>query len=318
MELVQNFLEKYGITVQKIELLRHNENMTYRITAVEGEYVLRIHKSIDTMNLSLLSGCMKAEALINGEMELLEYLNKQSELGTQAPIKNRGGSFVTMVGEYYGTLIRWISGECLEKEQINQKLAEKIGCMLADMHNALDSYESADRYSYGQELVERMLSFYNDTLTHSTIGAEQLEIIGQTLEKIKTMLDENNDDMIVVHNDLGESNLLVSEENIVPIDFSLSGICVREMDLASLYCHFEDAGIRVAILAGYRQASLHKVCEKRIEICIGYQLLIFIFSQFQAIQSQGWFKEALGYWCEEILGRILQGERIQSEIGLYL
>lgn len=317
MELAQNFLEKYDITVQKIELLRHNENMTYRVIAVEGEYVLRIHKPVDTMNLSLLSGNMKAEALINGEMELLEYLSKQSELGTQAPIKNREGSLVTMVGEYYGTLIRWISGACLVKEQINQKLAEKIGCMLANMHNALDRYESADRYSYGQDLVERMISFYNDTLTHSAIGKNQLETIGEMLEKIKAMLDENTDDMIIVHNDFGESNLLVSRENIVPIDFSLSGICVREMDLASLYCHFEESEIREAILAGYRQASLHKVCEKRIDICIGYQLLIFIFSQFHVIQSQGWFKEALGFWCEEIFGRILQGERIQSEIGLY-
>ncbi len=79
MEFVQDFLKKYDITVQRIELLRHNENMTYKVEALEGEYVLRIHKSVDTMNLSLMSGNMKAEALINGEMELLEYLNKQSE-----------------------------------------------------------------------------------------------------------------------------------------------------------------------------------------------------------------------------------------------
>ncbi len=224
---------------------------------------------------------------------------------------------MTMVGEYYGTLIRWISGECLVKEQINQKLAQKIGCMLANMHNALDSYGGADRYSYGQDLVERMLDFYNDTLVHSTIGEKQLEVIGEMLEKIKAMLDDNNDDMIIVHNDLGESNLLVSRESIVPIDFSLSGICVREMDLASLYCHFEAAGIREAILTGYRDMSGDNISEEKIDVCIGYQLLIFIFSQFQVIQSQDWFKEALGYWCEEIFGRILQGERIQSEIGLY-
>ncbi|MBQ9141452.1 MAG: phosphotransferase [Lachnospiraceae bacterium] len=317
MELVQNFWEKYDITVQKIELLRHNENMTYRVTAVEGEYVLRIHKPVDTMNLSLLSGSMKAEELISGEMNLLEYLDKQSELGTQAPVKNKAGSLVTKVGEYQGTLIRWISGECLVKELVTVACAEQIGRMLAKIHNALDRYKGLSRYSYRQDLVERMISFYHDTLKHSTIEAEQLEIIGQMLEKIKAMLDENNDDMIVVHNDLGESNLLVSEENIVPIDFSLSGICVREMDLASLYCHFESSKIREAILTGYQGVALHKVCEQRIDICIGYQVLIFIFSQFQAIQSQGWFKEALGYWCEEILGKILQGQKIQSEIGLY-
>lgn len=317
MELVQDFLEKYDITVQEVKLLRHNENMTYKVTAEEGEYVLRIHQSIDTMNLSLLSGSVKTEALISGEMSLLEYLDKQSELGTQAPVKNKEGSLVTKVGEYHATLIRWISGDCLVREQVTEVCAEQIGRMLAGMHNAMDRYEGPSRYSYRQDLVERMISFYHDTLRHSTIEAEQLEIIDQMLEKIKAMLFENNDEMIVVHNDLGESNLLVSGENIVPIDFSLSGICVREMDLASLYCHFEDAGIRRAILTGYQGVSLHKVCEKRIDICIGYQLLIFIFSQFQNIQGQGWFKEALGYWCEEIFGTILQGERMQSEIGLY-
>ncbi len=317
MELVQDFLKMYDITVQKIELLRHNENMTYRVMALEGEYVLRIHKPVDTMSLSLLSGNIKAETLINGEMELLGYLNKQSELGTQAPIKNRDGNFVTMVGEYYGTLIRWVSGECLVKEQVTVTCAEKIGRMLAKMHNTLDGHRSMNRYSYGQDLVERMIGFYKDTLKHSVIGAKQLEIIGKMLEKIKEMLDEDYDDMIVVHNDLGESNLLVSRENIVPIDFSLSGICVREMDLASLYCHFEDAGIRHAILTGYRDMSEYNISEEKIDVCICYQLLFFIFSQFQVIQRQGWFKEALGYWCEEIFCRILQGERIQSEIGLY-
>lgn len=322
MELTEEFLNQYDLTIQKVELLRHNENMTYRVTAMEGEYVLRIHRTVEAMNLSLLQGNMCATDLVNGEMKLLEFLHEQDVLGTQTPIKNKAGCYVTKAGEYEATLLSWVEGECLQKTQMDVIVGRKIGQMLANLHNSLadyqDSAETVGRYSYGTDLVERLAEFCRATWKQSDIvNSTQQEIICEMLDKIREMLVDSNSDMILVHNDLGESNLLVSRNGIVPIDFSMSGYCIREMDLASLYLHFESVELREAILKGYQEVVADSISAEKIDICIGYQLLIFICSQFQVIQSQGWFAEALEYWCEEIFYKILQGERIQGEIGLY-
>jgi len=222
-----------------------------------------------------------------------------------------------MLEDTCATLLEWVSGECIQKAGMNEETAVKLGEMVAKMHNCLSKQSLPNRYSYGTDLTKRMQHTFETVLANSKIERELLDIVQKVLDKITEMLEEKRTEMITVHNDLGESNLLVQEDTIVPIDFSMSGSCVREMDLASLFLHFEDAKMKEAILRGYNSCSTTLADEKLIELCIGYQVLIFIFSQFQVICSQGWFTEALHYWCEEVFAKLLEGKKIADEIGLY-
>ncbi len=312
----QQILKGYDIEVRELKLLRHNENMTYHVVATEGEYVLRIHKSVETMNLSMLLGEAKPVELIEEEMNVLDVLYKNS-MGTQRTVKNRKGQFVTKIENTCATLLEWVSGACIEKQNMKEETAFQIGSMVAKMHQCFTERKVTKRYSYGTDLVKRMQQVYDTVLISGGIDKELLQIIKQTLDKIMDVLEQNSEEMVLAHNDLGESNLLLQENGVVPIDFSLSGSCIREMDLASLFVHFEAVNLKEAILKGYESVAANVLHKEWIDVCVGYQLLIFIFSQYQAICNQGWFGEALHYWCEEVFTKILEGKKIADEIGLY-
>ncbi len=312
----QQIIREYDIEVQEIKLLRHNENMTYHVLAANGEYVLRIHKSIETMNLSMLIGESNPVELIEEEMNLLDILQKNS-MGTQRPVRNKQGQFVTKLGDTYATLLEWVSGTCIQKQNMNEEIAFQIGSTVAKMHQCLAEHKITNRYSYGADLVKRMQQVYDTVLFSDKIEKDFLQIIRQMLDKIMDVLEQKSEEMLQVHNDLGESNLLLCENGVVPIDFSMSGSCIKEMDLASLFIHFEDVKLKEAILKGYKSTTGLVLQEELIDVCIGYQLLIFIFSQYQVICNQGWFNEALHYWCAEVFEKILEGKKIADEIGLY-
>lgn len=316
MNLEQEILREYNLNVQEVKLLRHNENMTYKVLAAEGEYVLRINQAVETMNLSMLLGDTRPEELIDGEMQLLECLCKNTDLGIQKPVRNREGKLVTQKNGVCATLLKWAPGECMNKQAVDAKQAYKIGAMVAEIHNAV-KIDGISRYSYGVDMVERMQKVYDTILQKGEPDEQIFATIQKVIDKIKELLEARVCEFVMIHNDLGESNLLCSNQGIVPIDFSLSGVCIREMDLASLFLHFEDKEIKDAILQGYNSKADCLTNVEHIDVCLGYQLLIFILSQFEMICSQGWFTEALHYWDEEVFQRIVRGERIEQEIGLY-
>ncbi len=313
----QEILKEYNLNVQEIKLLRHNENMTYKVVAEEGEYVLRIHQAVETMNLSMLVGDTKLEELIYGEMELLDILYKNTSLGIQKPVRNREGKLVTQRNGVCATLLEWAPGECVNKQAIDAKQAYQIGAVVGEIHNALKIKSSIGRYSYGVDMVERMQKVFDTILQKGETDSQIFINIQMVLDKIRELLGVHDREFVMIHNDLGESNLLCSDQGIVPIDFSLSGVCIREMDLASLFLHFEDKSIKEAILVGYNSKADRMANVEQIDICLGYQLLIFILSQYEIICNQGWFAEALHYWNEEVFQKIIRGERIEQGIGLY-
>ena len=155
MNLEQEILKEYNLNVQEVKMLRHNENMTYKVMAQEGEYVLRIHQAVEGMNLSMLISEAMPEKLIDGEMQILDMLHQNTGLGTQRPIRNRNGQFVTKRKNSCATLLEWVPGECINKQTLEQKQAYQIGAMVAEIHHAVKGAGN-HRYSYGIDLVERM------------------------------------------------------------------------------------------------------------------------------------------------------------------
>ncbi len=317
MEKAKEVLKKYGIEANTLELLRHNENMTYRVHVAGEEYVLRIHQSVATMNLSLIRGENASKELIEGEMCLLAYLAEDKKLGTQVPVANKDGSYVTETEDVCATLLTWAEGNPLEKSAIGGIEAEQIGEAIGNVHNRLSSYEPKKRYRYDDTLAERMLDALKRAEEEKAFTPEQAEIIRSMLIELRSFLTSEKDRMILVHNDLGESNLLYQGKRFAPIDFSMSGMCVREMDLASLYCHFEAKELREAILKGYRKIAKINVDEKKIDKCIGLQLLIFLLSQYPHIYQAPWFQDMVNYWCYEVFRKIQKGEPLEGQIGLF-
>ena len=53
-KMVDKVIKQYHFIDPGVELIRHNENMTYKVTDIEKSYVLRIHKPYEGINLDLL------------------------------------------------------------------------------------------------------------------------------------------------------------------------------------------------------------------------------------------------------------------------
>ena len=66
--MIHEALNCYDFKNPDVELLRHNENMTYKVTDVEKSYVLRIHKPSEGFNLELLRSDVDKTDLVIGEM----------------------------------------------------------------------------------------------------------------------------------------------------------------------------------------------------------------------------------------------------------
>ncbi len=101
----------------------------------------------------------------------------------------------------------------------------------------------------------------------------------------------------MVHSDLGKSNLIYRSGSIDPIDFSLSGVCVPKMDLASAFSHIHDEKLNGSVLNGYTSVFGNTVDSKEVDVCICLQLLLFVLCQHNIVAGEPWFPGMVDSWC---------------------
>ncbi|WP_211746257.1 hypothetical protein [Paenibacillus sp. Marseille-Q4541] len=114
----QEVLWNYAITDPIVEFIRHNENITYKVTekGSEDTYLLRMHKPI-TKNMQ---GVHNTQAAIQSELAYLLAWSVHSELPAQIPVSNRNGEMVTTVTieneEVHCSVLQWITGEIMSEQ----------------------------------------------------------------------------------------------------------------------------------------------------------------------------------------------------------
>jgi hypothetical protein len=63
--VIEEALQHYNFNKPHAKLIRHNENMTYLVDDEESKYVLRIHKSLEGLDLSKGSSNRTRELLVH-------------------------------------------------------------------------------------------------------------------------------------------------------------------------------------------------------------------------------------------------------------
>lgn len=296
-QMINRIFNQYNFINPNYELIRHNENMTYKIIDNGKNYVLRIHKSIDGFNVDFLQMGKTRIDLVTGETELLSYLAEKNNLLTQNVIKNIHGNPVTILDdEIPVTVLEWINGNTLDSIEITNDIAHKIGIMIANLHNDLINVSIPNRYRYDENLFEKMIEETNTALEKNHFNEKHTNIMIDVLRySIKYFRDKK---FTIVHSDLGKSNLVYHDDNIIPIDFSLSGYCIPEMDLASIFSHINNEDLNHEILNAYKSVSLFKPENKSIAVCLCLQILLFLVSQHNKIAGQPWLHGKIDEWCE--------------------
>lgn len=86
---------KYSFIDPIVEFIRHNENITYKVTEKRSgdTYLMRMHKPI-TKNMQ---GVQNMREAIQSELEFLLAWSSHSELPVQIPVPNLNGELVTSV-----------------------------------------------------------------------------------------------------------------------------------------------------------------------------------------------------------------------------
>ncbi|MDF2672285.1 MAG: hypothetical protein K0R09_550 [Clostridiales bacterium] len=159
IDLAKDILLKYGIENASLTLLRHNENMIWKVELLEGlRYVLRIHIPADGLAL------IHCADWLESEMMFLSELNENSDINVQQPIKTKYGQYVIHLPSYEGfaTLLSWLPGVTFNQmEDIAIHDAFLVGELIAKIHEFVlkwpNSYKLA-RPTYDSERVMNAVS----------------------------------------------------------------------------------------------------------------------------------------------------------------
>jgi len=308
----QYILNHFRFKDPKIKFLRHNENLVYQVTDQNKVYLLRIHQPIEGFTLSLHQRHFPFEVYIKSEMEILEYLNKHSPITVQAPVKTKDGHLLTFLND--GTpvsVLTWIEGQALNEEMCNKDIAYNIGQMVGKMHLNLSDLKGYERYCYDQELVQKMMVEINTAYQKEHLTKDQRELIIQSLEFVEkqmNLLDQSKEEKVLVHYDLGLSNLIIKDDKISPIDFSLCGYGYYQMDVAATAISFKDPEHRKATIKCFEDTVGIKVKIPLVETFFAFSLLLYITFQHEKASKESWFEKAMQRWEKTIFKPLLQGK----------
>lgn len=146
-----------------------------------------------------------------------------------------------------------------------------------------------------------MSSLLYDYYKQGLIREAECKCLCDALHKIGIHLEHNKKKWIPIHSDLSLSNILITEQGLAFIDFSLFGISSPLLDFGSIYAFIDSDECREKILYAYHQTTGIKVKEQDIKYYLAFQILLSIFLHFDLWYKEEWFQKRLPQWCEKEL-----------------
>lgn len=300
--MLNEALKNYKFKNPETELIRHNENMTYLVKDDNQRFLLRIHKTVDGLDLSAGRRNIQQQILIESEIELLNQLRMAGNLKIQYPIKNKNDEYITYLEDGVPvTMLSWLEGEDLQKTIITDELAYIIGQTIGKLHNAMSIISCPDRYYYDEAYVDKVADDIRKAYELKHITEWNYRTIQDALSYIRNVLLEERQQFIFVHADLSKSNLIYSNGEICPIDFSLSGYALAEMDLSDMNWTLRDEKLTPSLFAGYHSVTKHVINQTFINTFTALYPISYAASHHNIRFQDEKFEQAVDRWCGTIL-----------------
>ena len=303
-KLLEEVLGLYGFENAKVEFIRHNENMTYSVEHNEKMYLLRIHSEVEGSDFSFFRGDFSREELITGEIHILNGLCVNDKLKIQCPVKNKDGLYVTRLADgNVATVLAWINDEVLSKIILTDELIYKVGQMAGTLHQSLKLLPYVNRCQYDELYVAKFINETKTAKKSGHISAIQCKKFEKILITMKEVLQSEKDRLILIHGDLGKSNMIYNNDQISPIDFSMCGYGIPEMDLGDLFVNFKNNEL---ILDGYKSVNDCKINNELLSLCISYSLITYIMIHHNRLYKCRIFQNRIDRWCLETFDPLIQ------------
>ena len=299
---IQSALGQYGIPNAEYEILRHNENITVK---VGEQYLLRIHKHADGFTTGPIYDGLDRYKIRDTELALLRHL-KERGMRVHTPVFNRAGELLTVLEDgTCATMLEWIPGRALEKEDVNRDICFQIGAMTAQLHKSVRDFQPNEILDYDSALCGRLCEKLKQEAENGGLDERCAATFIEACRIIGDRLKENRN-VQVVHADLSRSNTLITDEGLVPIDFSLFGRGNPMMDISVLYCTFGSFDYRRAIAEGYRSNG-GEIDFPMLDVCYALNIILYI------IQIKSSVEKFFDRWCDEIFKPLIDGKQLIRE-----
>lgn len=297
-KLIEEALHLFGIKARKYTMLRHNENISCKVCTSDKTYSLRIHCPVKNFNTNLVNWGYDAYEQFRDEAELLCYMREHGFPELQEPFTGSDGKIIYRLSDGSpAMLLSWIPGIPIEKST-GKRYAVELGKLAAKIHQSSKGF-SGKRCSYDELLADRLIEeIYSAancghiTTKAGDICAKELRVIRDAISRLK----EDKKHYGILHADLGFGNILVSDNELIPIDFSLSGFGCYAQEAGMLQSNYQDEESRSLVLKGLRESG-EEIDEKDTELFISMSILLFICSQHGRYFSESWFSESMERWC---------------------
>lgn len=308
----QDALRQYGMENMKTELLRHNENMTYY---TEGRYMLRIHQHKTGFETGFIYAGLDRRAVYGSEMELLAHLKKLG-IRVQEPVKNKRGEWITDLPDgATAVLLKWLPGMSLDRLEADEALCREIGKLTAELHQSTRDFKASPVVRYD---AAHCLRLRDDLLTRGRdcIPAPQLDILAEVCAVIAARLNEAEPEFQIIHGDLSPSNIVRTELDFAPIDFSMFGLGHPMLDLAGLFAQVNGLKSRQAVAAGYTEHG-GVIRYDVLDACFALSILQSITIHLDTWSEQDWFQSRMDRWCNQSFAPLCREERLFAD-GFFL
>lgn len=315
-QLVREALRQYGLTGAEISFLRHNENAVYRVDMPDGRrYSLRLHMPADSLNQERL---MQRPAWIESEMRFLQALDLESPVEVQSPLCTVEGALVAQLpgGQGCATMLSWIPGKDFDPSAEDaEAMAYQVGMLAARMHDFVQTHPALrelERPSYDAQYIRGSVMALQEGVGLGILPQETYEALLEYGDVVGRLIDA---DMQrpgahgLIHNDLGLGNLIVHDEHVSPIDFSLCGFAPFLFDLGGLMGTFNTPELRRSTFTGYE--SLRPIPEASyplIEGCFIGGIVLFMALHLTNPHVREWFSRRLPAVMAEYVVPFCKGE----------
>jgi Ser/Thr protein kinase RdoA (MazF antagonist) len=268
---VKPCLAEWHIEPQSIELASHSENIVYKVISQdETVYALRVHRP-----------GYHSLAELNSEQIWTSAL---TQFGLQVPkaYPSRQGNYYISVkcgrSDRQVGLTGWLEGRPLAsllpaegnfQFEILEKINE-VGAICAQFHNQAASWQAPKQFTRHHLNVEGFLGenpFWGRfwevsslTITEQRTLTTVRKVMAQRLEEF----GQHAKTYSMIHADLHEHNVMVTDNGLVVIDFDDAGFGWHQYDLAVAIFSYKDKPdfetIQNALIEGYR--SKRDLCDE--------------------------------------------------------
>lgn len=298
-ELLTEALHAFGL--HDAEFIQQHENAVYR---VDGQYLLRIHRAKEGLHVDHNPDMRRAE---------LSFLTHLSDKGmiVQRPLAEAILSDGTQA-----TLLTWLEGRHIAEAEFTADVQRQIGLMTARLHQAAIGFHHPAMRRYDAAHVAWLSDSLMQMGQRHHLNMDEIHVVCQAAHVIAERLSHAADALLPIHCDLSQSNILLTENGPVPIDFSLCGVGHPMHDLGILLGNVSSQAQRMAITEGYVSAG------GTIDLPLldaGYTLGLLECIAFHADvwPREDWFAPRLTRWVNEQLRPLAEGKPILDE-NMYL